>query len=464
MLVGTARMPTPIVRIEPSSRWLQVAPQAGGDQTYLYALAVLNNKVYAVTNPGGKLYEWDGSSTLVPVANTLNGQTNMFCMAVFGGKIYAGTGPNGRLFEWNGSNAWNEVATQLGSETFIECLLEFEGELYAGTYPNGRLIKWNGSNAWLPVASKLSSTNITELAIANGKLYGSADGELYELNATKTAWVSVAPKFNGQTTWGLAVLDNVVYAGTYTGGRLHRWNGSNAWEEVAPLLGSESYIYKLLVFRGRIYAGTYPSGNLYRWNGVNAWVKLAGQLNSQIYVLGLVAFNDRIYGGTASGARLFEFTPSLTLPAMLVGTARMPTPIVRIEPSSRWLQVAPQADSAKYIRSLIVFNGKIYGGTANAPTNGCELYEWDGYSKWYLVATRYLTETSVLCLCEFNGDLYAGTTQGRLLKWNGYDAWLERAPMLNNQTEIVSLVAFNGELYGSTYTATHTGGLMRGYQ
>jgi len=39
-----------------------------------------------------------------------------------------------------------------------------------------------------------------------------------------------------------------IYGGTYPNGNLLKWNGSNAWEQVAPKYGSETYILSLIVF------------------------------------------------------------------------------------------------------------------------------------------------------------------------------------------------------------------------
>ncbi len=38
-----------------------------------------------------------------------------------------------------------------------------------------------------------------------------------------------------------------LYAGTGLNGKLYEWNGTNLWVEVAPQLGTESYIFSLAV-------------------------------------------------------------------------------------------------------------------------------------------------------------------------------------------------------------------------
>src|SRR5574343_249419 len=81
-------------------------------------------------------------------------------------------------------------------------------------------------------------------------------------------WTEVAPKLGTETyIYSLAVLNGEIYGGTASNGKLYKWNGTNAWTEVAPKLGTETRIYSLTVLNSEIYGGTYPNGKLYKWNG-----------------------------------------------------------------------------------------------------------------------------------------------------------------------------------------------------
>ena len=92
---------------------------------------------------------------------------------------------------------------------------------------------------------------------------------------------------------------------------------------------------------------------------------------------------------------------------------------------SHWTEVAPQLNSQAYIRSLAVFNGKLYGGTA---TGGC-LFEWNGVDSWIQVAPQLNSQTHILSLAVFNGKLYGGTYPGGcLFEWNGVNSWKQVAP------------------------------------
>ena len=86
-----------------------------------------------------------------------------------------------------------------------------------------------------------------------------------------------------------------------------------------------------------------------------------------------------------------------------------------------WVEKAPKLGAETHIRSLCVYNGKLYGGTE---PNG-KLYEWNGSNAWVEKAPKLGVETSIWSLCVYNGKLYGGTApiyegiaNGKLYEWN----------------------------------------------
>ncbi|GAH92537.1 unnamed protein product, partial [marine sediment metagenome] len=72
------------------------------------------------------------------------------------------------------------------------------------------------------------------------------------------------------------------------------------------------------------------------------------------------------------------------------------------------------------------------------------IFEWDGINKWVNVAPQLDSQTSIHSLVVLNGKLYGGTgIGGQLFEWNGSDAWVSVAPQLDGQTSIHSLVVLN---------------------
>jgi len=254
-------------------------------------------------------------------------------------------------------------------------------------------------------------------------------------NVVSHNWVSVAPGLNSQTKiLSLCEFNSKLYGGTYPGGRLFRWNNTDAWTQVADQLSSQTSIYALCVFNGKLYAGTAPNGYLFEWDGVSAWTKVADQLNSQTSIRCLCVFNSKLYGGTGAGGRLFEWN----------GT-------------DAWTQVAPLLNNQYYVNSLCVFESELYGCTGG---NGC-LFKWNGTDAWTQVAPQLNSQVYINKIFEYNSLLYGSTgTGGRLFEWNGTDAWTQVAPQKNTQSYVWDLLEYNSELYGSSGGTTDNGGYL----
>ena len=251
-------------------------------------------------------------------------------------------------------------------------------------------------------------------------------GKLLKWNGTD-AWAEVAGQLNSQNAiYSLVVLNDELYGGTSPGGRLFKYNGTDAWVEVAPLLNSQTIIWSLVVLNGKIYGGTSPWGKLFEWNGSNAWVEVAPQLNAQAEIRSLVVLNGKIYGCTYNGGRLFEWNGS-----------------------NAWVQVAPRLNNL-ITYCIAVFNGKIYAGIYNTGL----LYEWNGSNAWVQVAPQLNSQQSIDSLVVFNSKLYGGAginlTGGRLFEWNDVNAWVEKAPTFNGQGWLYGMVVLNNKLYGCT--------------
>jgi len=247
--------------------WHEKAPKLG-NESYIYSLAVYNNKLYGGTRSGGKLLEWNGTDAWVEKAPKLGDEMYIRSLAVYNNKLYGGTAPNAKLYEWNGTDAWVEKAPKLGDEKHIMSLAVYNNKLYGGTYPGGKLLEWNGTDAWVEKAPKLGDEcEIQSLAVYNEKLYG----------------------------------------GTGLNAKLYEWNGTDAWVEKAPKLGNENYIHSLVVYNNKLYGGTGLNGKLLEWNGTDAWIEKAPTLGSENYIFSLAVYNNKLYGGTASNAKLYEW-------------------------------------------------------------------------------------------------------------------------------------------------------------
>ena len=158
-----------------SGAWIQRAPVTRITSLVLFS----DNKVYGGTSDG-RLLQWDsGNAKWIVVAPQLDPGSSINCLAVFGtpSKIYAGTSPLGKLYQWDGVSAWVGVANR-GAYAFtdITSLKVYNGKLYAGTNPGAYLCSWVSGPSWTVEQTATGETSITVLASGlstKNKLYNS---------------------------------------------------------------------------------------------------------------------------------------------------------------------------------------------------------------------------------------------------------------------------------------------------
>ena len=99
-----------------------------------------------------------------------------------------------------------------------------------------------------------------------------------------------------------------IYGGTAGNGNLLKWNGTDAWTQVAPKYVPETHIFSLAILNGEIYGGTRPNGNLLKWNGTNAWTQVAPKYVSETSIYSLIVYPlkspRRLYAEMSTGDRI----------------------------------------------------------------------------------------------------------------------------------------------------------------
>ncbi len=318
-----------------ASQWTEVAGQLNA-QAYIYSLKVHGGQIYGGTGGGGRLFVWNGVNAWEEVAAQLNAQTAIYSLGVYGGDLFGGTGETCRLFKWDGTSAWVQVAPQLrANDDRIQALLVYsvDGKLYGsngnptGTPNNGgRLYRWNDSNAWVEVAGPPYAyiQRINALVELGGYIFGGGGnnyagvqgGALFR--SSGGAWTQVAPGFGNNKNddiRAMVVFNGEIYGvggGSY-GGVLLKWNGVNAWTQVAAQFGTHSALQSLIVYKGAIYAGSNKQGIaeavLLKFNG-SAWVQVAAGGGQQV-IWSLVEMGGDLFGGTSPNGKLLKL---LSLP------------------------------------------------------------------------------------------------------------------------------------------------------
>lgn len=246
-------------------------------------------------------------------------------------------------------------------------------------------------------------------------------------------WTKICDQLNGQMTVCLCEFNSRLYAGTTTGGRLFRLNlAGNAWEQVCDQLNSQVSIWGMGVFNNRLYAGTGLGGRLFRLNlAGNAWEQVCDALYGQ----GNITSNLIVYNGRLYGGTYVGGTGGRLFRLNLTGDA--------------WEQVCDQLNGQCGIYSLCEFEGRLYGGTYQ---DG-RLFRLNlAGNAWEQVCDQLNVQKYVFSLCVFNSRLYGSTNpSGRLFRLNlAGNAWEQVCGGLNGQVTIYSIAELNGRLYGGT--------------
>jgi hypothetical protein len=260
-----------------------------------------------------------------------------FALATHAGHLYAGTcepgpGQSGRVYRYQSDGNWADCGTPDGSNA-VTALAEFQGKLYAGTgryrlagsslpeSPNqtigGRIFRYEGGTTWTDCGKLPDTEAVGGLVTFQGRLHASSlyrPAGFFRLE-TDGKWTNL-PVPTGMDSAGkpepkrpvaLAVHGGQLFAGSYDGGHVYRWDGTT-WTDLGRL-GDNTQTYSFASHQGRLHVGTWPSGRVYRMDGENpkqpTWSDL-GRLGDELEVMGMLVHNGRLIAGTLPLAEVYS--------------------------------------------------------------------------------------------------------------------------------------------------------------
>lgn len=257
-----------------------------------------------------------------------------FALAVHEGALYAGTcepgkDERGRVYRYDGDDRWINCGAPDGSNS-VTALAVFEGALYAGTgkyrvagsslpeseniTPGGKIFRYGGGDRWIECGQLPETEAVGGLVVHEGKLHASS---LYKPAGFfryegGTQWTNLPGPSGPDTTTSETVSKRVVpltvhggsvYAGSYDGGHVYRFDGTG-WTNCGRL-GENTQTYSFASFGGALTVGTWPSGRVYRFDGIDRWTDL-GRLGEELEVMGMLVHNGRFLAGTLPLAEVHE--------------------------------------------------------------------------------------------------------------------------------------------------------------
>ncbi|MFO0844330.1 MAG: LamG-like jellyroll fold domain-containing protein [Gemmataceae bacterium] len=246
-----------------------------------------------------------------------------FALTVHDGHLYAGTAANGkddvgRVYRYDGPGRWTDRGAPDRCNA-ISALAVHEGKLYAATSkyrfagsaleeskntnPGGGIYRLEGGR-WVEVGRLPNTEAVGGLAVYKGRLYATslyrpAGFFRYEADGK---WSSL-PVPDGKRVESLGVFNGHLWATSYDGGRVYRYDGA-AWHDMGQL-GDNTQTYSFAVHRGRLCVGTWPSGKVFRWDD-KSWEDI-GRLGEELEVMGMLVHNGQLYAGTLPLAEVYRY-------------------------------------------------------------------------------------------------------------------------------------------------------------
>jgi gamma-glutamylcyclotransferase (GGCT)/AIG2-like uncharacterized protein YtfP len=269
-----------------------------GKALFAFSMAVHEGSLYAGScEPGkdesGRVYRHAGDKKWID-CGAPDRSNAVTAMAVFKGKLYVGTGKyrvagsslkesdnltlGGRVFRYEGGARWTDCG-QLPQAEAVGGFVVFRDQLYASSlYKPAGFFRYEGDKKW------------AALAVPDG----------IDPKTKKTETRRVVP---------LTMYEGHIYAGSYDGGHVYRFDGKT-WTDCGQL-GDNTQTYSFAQYHGWLYVGTWPSGRVYRFDGVGKWADV-GRLGEELEVMGMTVHNGRLVAGTLPLGEVYSYEGQTT--------------------------------------------------------------------------------------------------------------------------------------------------------
>lgn len=256
--------------------------------------------------------------------------------------------------------------------------------------------------------------------------------------------------------------------------------------------GNNLLPYALAVYQGDLYAGTFEagpeeSGRVYRYGGGTNWVD-CGNPDICNSVTALAVFEGKLFAATAR----YNASGSHLAAAKNLNNGGK---VFRYEGGKQWADCGRVSD-AEFVFGLMVFGGKLYASSMDAPPNQLKrpnqgLYRYDGGQQWTYCGNpggrvaalavandrlygtgynggqlggvfRYEAGTNwtnfgappgvdqTYSFAFHNGEMHVGTwKEGKVFRYTGPNTYRD-AGRLGAELEVMGMAVYNGKLYAGT--------------
>ncbi len=217
---------------------------------YLDALTVKSPFIWA--SSASEFFVSNNNGNSWAAINSIN---QVSCLANSGGILFAGT--YGGLYKSaNNGTSWTNVSNLLGFR--IEKLTIIDNKIYvvASNNANYRVhLSTDNGDSWTTIYTATNSNTVYAVTAVNSNVFISISQGILLLKNNGGLWTSSNTGLMNQSTFDVAVKDNVLYAATYSGGIFLSENLGTTWKSVNEGLPTK-YANKLIVAGRYLYAAT----------------------------------------------------------------------------------------------------------------------------------------------------------------------------------------------------------------
>lgn len=249
-----------------------------------------------------------------------------FSIAVHDGRLYVGTcEPNlphrGQVYRYDGPGRWEPLGAPDGSNS-VTAMAVHEGRLYVATGKyltagsalpasdnlerGGRVFRFVRPGVWEPAGDLDPTPAVAALVSFGGRLYASSlyrPAGFFRYEGGER-WTSI-PTPGGRRVQSLAVFDGALYASSYDGATVSRFDGE-AWTDLKPVADDVTQTYSFAVYKGSLHVGAWPTGKVYRLESDGSWADM-GRLGTETEVMGMLVHNGALYAGSLPRAEVYRY-------------------------------------------------------------------------------------------------------------------------------------------------------------
>ena len=254
------------------------------------ALAVLDGKLYAGserysgagsslpvspnTEPGGKVYRYEGGAAWTDCGKVDEGVVSISGLATFNGQLYAGTGTTGSehpmprtkgMYRYEGGTKW--VSCGCPGKRIVH-LGVYNGHLYGLSYDGGNVFRYDGDAKWTDLGVPPETNQSYSFMVYEGKMHVATWPKALVFRFDDApGWTSIGRLGDEKEAMAVSIYNGSLYVGTLPLAEVYRHDGGTTWTSTGRLDLTPDVVYRrawsMAVFQGRLYCGLLPSGKVF---------------------------------------------------------------------------------------------------------------------------------------------------------------------------------------------------------